>query len=379
MRGGRAETKGAARGRRRRGLLVGFSFLGAVGASACTTFDDPSTVLDLRILAASVEPSEVIVDDVSTLPSLRLKPLVADHQGDVVAPQFSIVACPNQPFGPAPPADPMASGGFPAGGARGTLSSTLCPADPAAPHRWSLATAADVQDDGSVTLNLTPDQLQDALMSDLFRDQFGNLHGGFDLGLPINLEIDVTRGDGVTVKAVKRVLFWFPQLVPAIAGETPNQTPVISAVEQATGRNDDAVLENVSPFDENALPTVAPGGELWVRPSLATQEPYLTTVLDATTGQVLPYPVATETLRYSFFATSGKFSPSETSTDPGRGVRWNDGKPHLEAKYEAPDAAEVPVDPATGKPRLDVTVWIVVRDDRGGASWEERHLRVGEP
>lgn len=360
-------------------VIATLSLVGTLGASACTTFEDPSTVLDLRILAARAEPSEILVDDPSALPSIQLKPLIADHNGDVVKPTFSIVGCPNQAFGPAPPGDPMASGGFPAGGARGTLSSTLCPADPAAPHRWTLATEADVRDDGSVTLNLMPDQVQDALMNDLFRDQFGHLHGGFDLGLPINLEIDVTGGDGVVVKAVKRVLFWFPQLVPAIAAETPNQTPVISEVLQASGRNDDAVLENVQPFGKDTVPMVAPGGELWVSPSLAAQEPYLTTVLDATTGEVQPYPVAAETLRYSFFATRGKFSPGETSTDPGRGVKWKDGRPHLEAKYEAPPAANVPIDPASGKPGVDVTIWIVVRDDRGGASWEERRLRVGEP
>jgi len=352
--------------------------LGLVGAGACTTFDDQSTVLDLRVLAMQTEPSEIIIDDpAAPIPSISVRPLLADHDGDVSDATFQIIGCPNQAFGAAPPSDPMASGGFPAGGPRGTLSSTLCPVDPASPHRWVLASSDQLRDDKSVAVNLSADQLQDALMSDVFRDQFGNTHDGFDLGLPINLELDVTRGS-TTIKAVKRVLFWFPPLVPAIVGEVPNQTPVIDKVSWATDRDDDAVLQGLAPWDMTDQPMVAPGGELWVVPSLATQEPYQTTVLDATTGAVQPYAVAAETLRYFFFATRGKFSPSETSTDPGRGVHWNDGKPHLEAKYEAPPLANLPLDPATSVHVADVTVWIVVRDDRGGVSWQKRRLRVSE-
>lgn len=361
---------------------------------ACTTFADPSTVMDLRLLSVRAEPSEIIVTDPDAPPAqIKLWPLLADSSGEVSDATFSIVGCPNLPFGPAPPADPMATGGFPAGGVRGTLSSSLCPSDPASPHVWPLGSSADRQADGSVSISLSAEQITDALKNDVFRDQFGNIHGGFDLGLPINLELDVTRGD-TSFKAVKRVMFWFPAQVPAIAGETPNKTPLIDSVQRAADRNDQAVLQNLEPFDDPCehapdstppcnkmrnAPVVAPGGVLWVKPSLADQEPFVTTVLDSTTGEVTPYSVAHEALRYSYYATLGKFSPGSTSTDLSRGGRWKDGQPHIEGKYEAPGLAELPFDSTAQKRAADVTIWVVVRDERGGSSWVERHLRVSEP
>ena len=44
------------------------------------------------------------------------------------------------------------------------------------------------------------------------------------------------------------------------------------------------------------------------------------------------------------------------------------GRLHIESKYK----------PEAGGPS-DVTIWIVVRDERGGASWVTRTLRVALP
>ena len=48
---------------------------------------------------------------------------------------------------------------------------------------------------------------------------------------------------------------------------------------------------------------------------------------------------------------------------------------HLESQYIPPPTLDqVPVDTATGR-RL-VTVWVVVRDDRGGESWVQGLLAL---
>ena len=49
----------------------------AAAAPACSSFDDPSTVIDLRVLAIQTDPSEIIldVDDRSTnVPVQMTKP-----------------------------------------------------------------------------------------------------------------------------------------------------------------------------------------------------------------------------------------------------------------------------------------------------------------
>jgi hypothetical protein len=45
----------------------------------------------------------------------------------------------------------------------------------------------------------------------------------------------------------------------------------------------------------------------------------------------------------------------------------------IESQYTLPAAGQVVTD-AEGK--ADVTIWVVVRDDRGGEFWQERRLRI---
>ena len=50
--------------------LAGLIALAAVAALACTNFQDPTTVVDLRMLAVQVEPSEIILDADLSDPSM---------------------------------------------------------------------------------------------------------------------------------------------------------------------------------------------------------------------------------------------------------------------------------------------------------------------
>jgi hypothetical protein len=78
----------------------------------------------------------------------------------------------------------------------------------------------------------------------------------------------------------------------------------------------------------------------------------------------VPLQVEKETLRYRFFATAGTFTPAQTSSELLPGVVAI-GPVHIESQYSAPATITGPV-----------TLWVVVRDDRGGEAWLERQLVI---
>jgi hypothetical protein len=359
----------------------------ALGASACTDFQDVTTVVDLRVLAIKADPSEVIltviglptdpsakvdpaalsIDPVS-IPTVHVTPLLPDPpavaQGRAVT--WSLVACPNNPYGAAPPGG--GGGPDPAGGARTTVGSSLC--RDGAPTTWPLGAGVAAGDTLDVTL--TSDELLAAFKADIYIDQYGQPHGGFDLGMPLNLQL--TASDGVQeIQAVKRVLFW-AQMLP---GQVANQLPTIPAVQ--TYRERDAQtwepVGTVTPLDPLTPARVAVGAGLWLRPELPADviESYVTTVIARDPPHLAtPVVVPRERIRYAFYATAGHFDPPRTASELAPGAT---GTVHLESRYVPPARLEdVVVDATTGE-RL-VTVWIVVRDDRGGESWLEGRVAL---
>jgi hypothetical protein len=359
------------------GVTVAVTAL-ALGGAACTSFQDRSTVLDLRVLGIEAEPPEIILDmndPGSDLP-IDVTPLIADPKGDGRSVTFSLVACPNRSFGTAPPAGGNGMGGFGSGGARDTVSSNTCPDGDAL--TWPLMSG--VPNGSKVTVHITPEQLIAAFMNDIYVDQKGNFHGGFDLGEPITLDLRAQAGSD-TAEAIKRVLFWGARISP---DQMVNQIPTIAGVTTYPDRDPDTFspVETPVTLAENAPQAVVAGGSLWVEPTSPpnTAESYVTTVVDPATDQAVPLVVDRETLRYGFYATAGTFSPSQTSSEliPGFVNVDVTGKVHIESQWSAPaNVEDVPIDLTTGK-RL-VTVWIVVRDDRAGESWTIRQLELTAP
>jgi hypothetical protein len=361
----------------------------ALAASACTSFEDVSTVVDLRVLGVVAEPSEIILTitglptdpaapidpaalaiDPASIPPVRLTPLIVDPPAQAAgrAVTYSVTACPNNPYGASPPMSMGGGGGpDPSGGARSSVGSTLCTG---VANAWPLG--ANLAADTPLDLQLTPEQLLTAFKADVFLDQYGQVHGGFDLGMPLNLQLDVTDGVDATI-AVKRVLFWAAML----PGQKPNVAPTIPRIDQYRDRDEDtwAPVGPLTPFQEGEPTRVALGTKLYLRPELPPDvvEGYVTTVISRDPPhRAVPITVARERIRYAFYATAGTFNPARTVSELVPGVP---GTVHLESAYAPPASLdEVAPDPVTGQ-RL-VSVWIVVRDDRGGESWVTRRIAL---
>jgi hypothetical protein len=106
-------------------------------------------------------------------------------------------------------------------------------------------------------------------------------------------------------------------------------------------------------------------------PAPGDAEPFETTVIDPDTHHAVPFSVPRETLRYRYFATAGSFASAVTSSEPAPGFVPK-GPIQIESKYRLPGADQIAGEEL-------VTIWIVVRDDRGGESWVERTLRIRAP
>jgi hypothetical protein len=369
--------------------------VGACGlvAGGCGSFPDVTTVVDLRVLAAKTEPPDVFLTvtglpadpnapidphalgiDPTSIPTIRLTPLISDRPVEAIggSVSFQLSACPNEPYGPAPPGSVMGGGMDPGGGANNTVGSTLC--DDARtrlspiPGIFSNGTTADVQ--------LSPDDLLAAFKADLYVDQYGNLRGGFDLGMPLNIQITAT--DGVTmVKAVKRILFW-AQTWP---DQKLNQIPTIPSVSLFRHR-DEATFDLTDPagtLDATAPTHVTLDAGIWLLPTYVdgvTGETYRPTVINRDPPyQAIEGDPIEERIRYGYFATAGHFDPPRAVNQLVPGTT---GTIHLESHYIPPGTIdEVPIDAATGL--HTVTIWIIVRDDRGGESWVTGHLVVDPP
>jgi len=372
------------RARRLRAAARGLIVTGVASLAGCGTFDDPSTVKDLRALAVTAEPSEVILDvasaadiaDLATaaIPPLVLTPLVVDPTGRPVS--VTVSACANDPTAPASPSALSDPTGYPAGGIRNTVGSALCDA---APTEVPLATAVDLATSPSIEVQLDPAWVAAAFAHDVFAGADGVVHGGFDLGMPVVFQLTATAGAD-TVRTIKRAIFWSQ---PVRADQRANATPVIPGV-RAYARRDEATAEPLpgaaQALEAGAPLDVMPDG-LWIEPvaaadpaTTALAESYVTATLDRTTGQVGPIDVK-ETLTYTFYASAGTFSPFQTSSEPPPGVVPR-GRIHIESKYHPPKDMSSQAAGGSALESVPVTIWIVVRDERGGSSWVERHLLV---
>jgi hypothetical protein len=291
----------------------------AVVLSGCTPdFEDETTVKDLRFLGLTADTPELLFDGgelsrqaqicpraevllalqqelamhvPSSLPTVTLRPLVADPAGGGRSLHYRAVACVS-------PVDRQGGGGnqMP-GGVRETIGRGACPADAPLLAEGDVAPpAGSVTPSIEVPLALTGDLLIAALRSDPL---------GIIYGLALTVQVTVSAGEEEAI-ARKRVLI----NVRLSSDQTPNNNPLITGVTYRRAEEDRVD----TPFDLVNPPTVRLGERLRIQPLPGDKEGYPTRVGDRHTGCVQIERV-NEALRRS------SASPATTPTSSSRPTR----------------------------------------------------------
>jgi hypothetical protein len=335
-------------------LIAPRAFLLAAVAASCTPqFDNSTTLEDLRLIAVTAEPPEILIDLeelmdnpalLAGLPSIEITPLVIDPRGEGRMVEYRVEACGNRPgeSGRGPDSGP--------GRVNDTISQAPCP-DGATPVAQGAVVPGE---DGSAPITITFTPTPELLVAAARADPLG-----LELGLPIVLSFTFQAGEEEVV-AIKRVLF-SPRLSPE---QVPNRNPRIAQLWFRSSKEDPP-----SPMDPAAPPTVAPGAMLHVQPTPAEAESYLTRVFSRDERRFVTEEIPAETLRYAFYATGGVFSPGGISTRLS--PLLTDPVIELETTYQA---EETPAPENGGQ----VHLFVVVRDERGGSSFIRARLLIGE-
>jgi hypothetical protein len=334
--------------------------LAALAGGGCSTFQDESTIIDLRILGIKADPPEIYVDP-STLASQTapfkstFTALVVDPKGNGRAISYDVLACPRD-------IDTVTA----ATGHNGVIcqpnvaGQTPNSYEVISPSTPAVTTDPGPEHDISFDFNVPPSLLALAYTVDP-----NALNKGFQLPVVVQMELGAGSENIVTTK---RLIF--SQQLPDRPAQAPNQNPEVTTVTTYGAR--DANLDPISPtpLDPSAPVMVPLGGTLWFEPGGAVAEAYSTRTLTRDNPpQVVTTDVAAETLRFAFFTTAGTFTPVETSTATSA-IFTKPDRPHLESQYTAP--TKMPDNPL-------LTVWIVARDERGGASWVTRQIQLIQP
>jgi hypothetical protein len=276
-----------------------------------------SEIVKLRVLAVQAEPAELIVDPARPPPRTTLTALAVEPSGAPVAVEYAL--CTVQQAVPPPDVDCPGSQGIPLAPA-GPTSAVLDLGDPRA-----IALALQLAQDGGTAGGALPPEGVPVLVG--FRAT-APAHGLPDGGPP--------GADGGNVQ----VLQGLTTVTARGPGAPLNQNPGIATLLMGTTR-----IQIAS--DGSTTAPASTTQRLTPVPAPDSKEP--------TDGGV-------ESLGYSFFATAGSIS-SLRSTDTTA-----TGQPE-----------DISVDwtaPGSGQP---VSLWVVVRDGRGGVGWIARSVQVTPP
>lgn len=330
----------------RRGVIAVHVLL-ALGLWGCTPdFEDPWLVKDLRILGINATPPEQI---------LRLE------SGDVTtAPREEVLAAALEQLVP--------------------VDLQLLAVDPRDPDRevawevWACTPEEGFCDGAALEKRLAsgrtlPGEIRHSLLPDpelLLASLEADPFRGFG-GLPVIVEFRVVDdgstaegGETFTVAGFKRVVYTFPlPYSPVPEAKSPNNNPAIEQIKA----NDQSV-------DLSAPLEVTRGSEIVLEPvpTEGSKETYIVVTAEN------PFNVAggesqfgeeqlEEFLGYSFFTTVGKLSHGTTGGKPLPFVE-NEKIDDITSTWTVPD------EPG------EATLWVVIRDDRGGAGWESIRVTI---
>jgi len=314
-----------------------------VAAAGCGSFQDPNVVVDLRILAMTAEPPDQVLDIDLTqppMPAALLAKLVPTEVCALIADPsldrrllWSMTMCSGTSGGRCDVEDEVAIG-----------NGLLDDPDTASPEPRLCVT---VEPDG---------KLLGVLLQWLDND---SLHGLGGVDVSVQLRVGGEDADRDLDQYASKTVRVSPRIPMAREANTnPTMTRIDAALE-------DQPAAPLVPFvrcpDNPSPPTIAPDTKLRLTPVEpdGAREVYVVPTLD---GKAQTF---TESLTYQWVASAGGFSSGTTG-----GPRDITGNPvPLFTDYRSPAAADL--DGPT-----DVSLWIIQRDERLGATWYEGCLRV---
>lgn len=316
--------------------------------AGCGSFEDPDIVIDLRVLAAQATPAEQVVtlDPTQPLdPAALLAQLVPTEVCALVADPgqdrrlvWSMTACAFD--------DGDAGGG-----------------DRCDPDFASIDVGGGVIDDPDTTIpqpapcaTVTPDADLLFLLSQIVQDD--DLRGLGGINYNVLLRIGGESGDRALDQYSAKSVRVSPRIPDArVANQNPTMDHLEAALEDGTpvtlplGR----CVETAAPYE------LAPATKLRLTPFEpdGAREVYVVPTLDGASQMF------TESLTYQWVASAGSFSSG--STGGPRDPFGNPAPLFTDYKSPAPEDLSGP---------LDVSLWIVQRDERLGVQWYEACLRV---
>lgn len=312
---------------------------------SCGEFETYSIVLDLRVLAMSMEPPEDILSFDPLNPPQGFEDL---EIGD--AEVCALVADP---------------------GSERSLGYRLRACPPSDSDRCD--------DPNAPVIELAAGTVDDPESADQPVSICGTLRAGIELFVILqrSLEDDSLSGFGGLLVQIELAIFPAgaspddPQAQFAIksmlyspelpAGRTANQNPAIDSLK-ATLADASVVAVPLGRCGDIEPLVVSAGDALELEPveSAGAREDYVVPTLSGGSRMF------TENLTYAWYATSGRWSRgvSGGTKDPA----GND--PPIDSTWTAP------TDPAAIGDGLDTRIWLVQRDERGGLRWYESCIRV---
>ena len=354
---------------------------GAVASvGACGDLDNVTTVKDLRVLGVKAEPAGFLVplDHPEMIPATEatVTALVVDPKGQGATLQFAGAACPDfidtitaasgkgSTLCPSaditnqfpPPLDQALATTQLSGGMVGPMAPSMIAYEPSV----KFGVQADF-----LALFFSPDTNAPPAVAP-------SIQYNRDFGMDAIVNLNFGLGDE-KASMIKRVVYW--PLLPddelpvgmeaqnpdCPASQVANTNPVIKTIDLFKHRVDG---EPMDPYGDMPTLSLAANDELYVQPTYdpASVEHYLLRVKNFNTNTI-ETQCRHENLTFQFFATAGTFGPTDRQTElPLVLTPSDDGKVHLDSKWAPPKPENLPPD---GK----VTIWVVVRDERAGASW----------
>lgn len=312
----------------------------AVAAGCGIEFERASEVLDRRVLALSAEPPELVLDGSGAPGPVVVRALVGDAGGLDAPVAYEWRTC--------VPTGAGSSGGYDSAAGRCDVTTPS-----------TLAAAGTLPLDALALEVAIPEPVQQAM------------RGLAAQGQPISLYVDAQ----LKLAAEPEALFALKRIVlspPVPAGRRANRNPRLAAVlldgepwEPGVPRRMKfhACEEKVTAVDPSRRGVNSPTCEHRIDPvfDAAEAEPYRVQTFDRNPDGTPATLDLQERLRFSWFANRGSFSRGNTS-QPGSLDR--ETADPLSTRWREPPE----------KPTGGVTLWVVVRDGRGGTGWERRSV-----